>query len=80
MFTPQPSNTSLNSGGSGSLAMAGRSVSVTGAGAASLAPRSIVRPDVYHPDSLPPLNKRSVSFVRVGSGGRATDKIVGSDG
>ena len=80
MFTPQPSNTSLDSGsGSGSLSMAGRSVSVTGAGAASFMPRSIVR---YRPDSPPPLTKRtSVSFVRdltrVGSGGCNTDKIGG---
>ena len=70
IFTPQPSNTSLDSG-SGSLIMGGRSASITGSGQ-SYMPRSIVRPDVYRPDS--PLNKRSVSFVRVGSGGRGSDK------
>jgi len=73
MFTPQPSNTSLDSG-SGSLALGGRSVSVTGAGPTSFMPRSIVRPDVYPSDSSPSLNKRSVSFVRVGSGSRGSDK------
>jgi len=72
MFTPQPSNTSLDSG-SGSLVMGGRSGSITGPGP-SFMPRSIVRPDVYRSDSPPPLNKRSVSFVRVGSGGRGSDK------
>jgi len=61
--------------------MAGRSVSITGAGAASFMPRSIVRSDAYRPDSPPPLTKRSVSFVRgltrVGSGGHGADKIGG---
>ena len=79
MFTPQPSNMSLDSGsGCGSLAMGGRSVSVAGPGSSSFMPRSIVRPDVYSSDSPPPLSKHSVSFVRdltrVGSGGRGTDK------
>ena len=73
IFTPQPSNMSLDSG-SGSLAMGGRSVSVAGPSPASFMPRSTVHPDV----SPPPLNKRSVSFVRdltrVGSGGRGSDK------
>jgi len=64
--------------------MAGRSVSVTGPGATSFMPRSIVRSDVYRPDSPPPLTKCSVSFVRdltrVGSGGRGVNKIVGGSG
>lgn len=73
MFTPQPSNMSLDSG-SGSSVMGGRSGSITGPSPSSFMPRSIVRPDVYRSDSPPPLNKRSVSFVRVGSGGRGSDK------
>ena len=73
MFTAPPSNMSIHSG-SGSLAMVGRSVSVAGPTSASFMPRSIVRSDVYRTDSPPLLNKRSVSFVRVGSGGRGSDK------
>lgn len=74
LLTPQLSNTSLDSRSavSGSVsAMGRRSVSVTGPGAASFMPRSIVRPDdVYRSNSPPPLAKHAVSFVRVGSGGR----------
>jgi len=74
MFTPQPSNTSLDSGGSGSLVMGsgGRSDGlVTGPTPFMMPPpRSIVHRSSA--DSPPgTLNKqRSVSFVRVGSGGR----------
>jgi len=66
---------------SDSLALGDRSSSVAGRGtAASFMPRSIVRAGAYRSDSPPPLNKRSVSFVRVGSGGRGSDKMVPGSG
>jgi len=73
MFTPQPSNTSLDAGSGSVLALGGRSASVTSPGTALFPPQSIVRPDCNRSSSPPPLKRRSVSFVRdlthVGSGG-----------
>jgi len=66
VFGPRPSNTSLDSG-SGSLG--GCCASATAPDTGSFLPQSTV-----HTDSPPPLNKRSVSFVRVGSS--RSDKLV----